>query len=156
MTPLNRQTDATNVPTNAASGAPAGAGARPAVLVVEDESLLARLQGQMLEKAGAEVVGPAPTLAGARSLVADRTLDGAIIDLGLPDGDGADLVNELTDRGVRCAVVTGRASFEAGSERVHPAATWIEKPVRVENLQRFVDELREAPSADASGRAVEA
>jgi DNA-binding NarL/FixJ family response regulator len=60
-----------------------------------------------------EVVAQAGSLAEARELL-DRRLDVAVVDLGLPDGDGSELFGELrrTNPGISVLVLT--ASIEPG------------------------------------------
>lgn len=126
------------------SAADAPRSAPPRVLLVEDESMLAGLQQRLLERVGAQVVGPVPTLAAARDLAAREQLDGAVIDLGLPDGSGADLLAELAPKGVVCAVLSGRARFEVDEAIDEHAATVLSKPVRAADLEQFLQQVRDA------------
>jgi PAS domain S-box-containing protein len=64
------------------------------ILLVEDHEDTARALRRMLENAGYQV-GYASTLASARDLAAKRHFQLVISDLGLPDGSGLDLMNQL-------------------------------------------------------------
>ena len=80
----------------------------PAVLVVEDEYLLASALEVVLKTAGARVVGPAARVSTALELIASgEPLDCALLDIRL-DGEPVFPVAEaLLARGVRFAFLTG-------------------------------------------------
>lgn len=63
------------------------------VLIIEDERTLAREMKLFLEKAF-YLCDTAFTVAQARQLVGENEYDFLLLDLGLPDGDGLDLLNE--------------------------------------------------------------
>jgi DNA-binding NarL/FixJ family response regulator/signal transduction histidine kinase len=66
------------------------------VLLVEDHTAVREAIAAMFERtAGFEVVGQASSLEEARSMLGD--VDVAVVDLGLPDGFGGDLIKELRD-----------------------------------------------------------
>jgi DNA-binding response OmpR family regulator len=78
------------------------------LLVVEDEFLIAGELCAQLTDAGAEVVGPVPTLAKALQMVGDDTaLDAAVLDVNLGGQKVFPLVDVLLRRGVPCVFVTG-------------------------------------------------
>jgi DNA-binding NtrC family response regulator len=56
------------------------------VLIVEDEPFIAWDLAQAVESAGGVVIGPAATVAQALALVQASVLEGAILDVHLPDG----------------------------------------------------------------------
>lgn len=64
------------------------------ILIVEDESNIRRFVRIALEQEGMSVI-EASTLAHARMDAATRRPDLMIVDLGLPDGDGKDLIRDL-------------------------------------------------------------
>ena len=66
-----------------------------AVLVVDDDAAFRGLARRMLTAAGLSVAGEADTVAAARDAAAALRPDGALIDIGLPDGSGATLGAEL-------------------------------------------------------------
>lgn len=94
-----------------ARGVPAGglplAGRK--VLVVEDEFFVGMELAQMLESAGAEILGPAWSLADAKNLAADEEIDMAVVDVNLNGEYSIDLAIELQQRGIRVAFATAYA-----------------------------------------------
>ena len=56
------------------------------VLIVEDEPFIAWDLAQAVASAGGVVIGPAATVAEALALVQASVLEGAILDVNLPDG----------------------------------------------------------------------
>lgn len=83
------------------------------VIVVEDHALI-RDGLRMLLATEREflLIGEAPSVAEARTVAAAKKPDLAIIDIGLPDGDGLELANELiaADRMLRVLITTGDLS----------------------------------------------
>lgn len=79
----------------------------PAILVVEDEPLVALAVEDLLNTLGIRVVGPAPTLAKALGLVEEGGFDGALLDVSLR-GERVDAVADaLAARGVPFVFTTG-------------------------------------------------
>jgi diguanylate cyclase (GGDEF)-like protein len=123
--------------------------ARPApavsVLVVDDDSeyraMLARLcdrEGFLHREAG--------SLAEARRALDSEIPDALLLDIGLPDGRGFELVEELRNRpggeSVAVLVVSGLAGFEDRVEAIHCGADgYFQKPVEAEALLRRLHHL---------------
>ena len=89
------------------------------VLLVDDDPAFRQLARRMLVAAGLVVVGEAGSVAAA--VVAARELcpDSALVDVGLPDGDGVSLAGVL--RGLPCpprVVLTSSDVDAAGPEAV--------------------------------------
>jgi two-component system CheB/CheR fusion protein len=128
-----------------AAAEPAGAASKPAdapalrLLLVEDNEPTLEVMTALLELAGHDVK-PAPDVRTARRLAESHTFDLVVSDLGLPDGNGFDLMRELRDRyGLQGIAVSGfgmeedlRRSREAGF-REH-----LVKPVDVEKLKAAI------------------
>src|SRR5690349_15424117 len=112
------------------------------ILLVEDHEDTARALRRMLENAGYQV-GYASTLASARDLAAKRRFQLVISDLGLPDGSGLDLMNQLR----RSGQVNGIALSGFGSDgdiAAAKAAGFAEhftKPVDWERLRHTIHRL---------------
>jgi two-component system response regulator MprA len=96
----------------------------PRVLVVEDDADLRRLLRRGLEEEGFEVV-QASTGNDAVSLAESEAPNLLVVDIGLPDADGRDVVQALRSHGVECPVLflTARdhmvdrlAGFSAGGD----------------------------------------
>lgn len=65
------------------------------VLVVDDDDGFRSLAVGMLRAAGLDRVYEAETVAGALTAAAELAPDVALVDIGLPDGDGLQLASEL-------------------------------------------------------------
>lgn len=71
------------------------------VLVVEDESVIAKAFVWIFENCGAEIVGPAPTIEHAMELIRGTDqLDGAILDVDLHGEYSFPVADALRERGV--------------------------------------------------------
>jgi PAS domain S-box-containing protein len=95
------------------------------VLVVEDHPAMREAIATRFEREpGFVVAGQAGALAEARPMLTE--VDFAVVDLGLPDGDGGDLINELRDRNPRARALVLTASLDpadnARAERSGAAA----------------------------------
>jgi CheY-like chemotaxis protein len=79
------------------------------VLVIEDEYIVAQILTEMLEDAGAEVVGPVGWLEEALAFVKDKTkhIDCAILDLNLHGGKSYPIADALIERDVSFVFTTG-------------------------------------------------
>ncbi len=95
------------------------------VLVVDDHPLLREAIASRMLQMGAGTVHEAASMAEARArALATGPCDLAILDLGLPDGTGIDLVTELRSQGWPRVVVLAssddpyavRAAFQAGAQ----------------------------------------
>lgn len=78
------------------------------ILLVEDDPELASGFARALgaRSRGAWQVEHAPSVATGRGLARSRTFDLAIVDLGLPDGSGIDLIRELATGPLRAVAFT--------------------------------------------------
>jgi len=83
------------------------------LLVVEDEARIAEILRAALEKAGF-AVDAVSTCADAREALSLNPYDIAILDLGLPDGDGMKLLDEVRSSGaaIPILVLTARDAVE--------------------------------------------
>jgi DNA-binding response OmpR family regulator len=83
------------------------------LLVVEDEPRIAEMIKAALERAEF-VVDTVRLRADAREALANTPYDAAILDLGLPDGDGLQLLKELQPGGIRIPILilTARDAVE--------------------------------------------
>lgn len=121
---------------------------RPPVLVVDDEASLRRLFERLLKRAGFGV----HTLASAGEALALDPLDLAryhavIIDVGLPDLDGADLAARLRERapGVRLILTSGRPL--TGCEQV--PCDYLPKPFDPATLFALLGPATSSPAPDS-------
>ncbi|WP_347058281.1 response regulator transcription factor [Blastococcus sp. HT6-30] len=107
---------------------------RVRVFLVDDHEVVRRGVAEVLEDdQGLTVVGEAGTVAEALARVPAVRPDVAVLDMRLPDGDGASLCRELRARvpGLRCLVLTSYADRSARDEAVRAgAAGFLLKQVR--------------------------
>jgi DNA-binding NarL/FixJ family response regulator len=67
------------------------------ILLVEDDARIASLIVGLIERSGPHAIATASTIAGALNALADAP-DIIVVDLGLPDGDGVDLIATIRAR----------------------------------------------------------
>jgi DNA-binding NarL/FixJ family response regulator len=88
------------------------------ILLVDDHAAVRQPLAILLDReTGLEVVGQAGSLAEARALLPLVAVDVAVVDLRLPDGDGADLITDVRAASPRAAVLV----LTGVSERRHVA-----------------------------------
>lgn len=128
------------------------------VLVVEDDEGTGHAWNWVLEREG-HVVDVARSLAKARSLLREavaqhRPYQVVLLDLGLPDGDGAELLDELeaTEPRPGVGVVSGKLDSERALALWGRCVVDLPKPLRrntmVELVERLVRERAAASSVD--------
>lgn len=97
------------------------------VLVVEDDALIQQRLARILSQLGyqAHMVHFAPALAPARYLAAHEKFALALVDLGLPDGNGTELIAELRaqDAGMGILVISAWCTKEAILAALRAGAT---------------------------------
>ncbi len=106
------------------------------VLVVDDEPAIRRFLRASLSAQGYQVI-EAQTAQGARELFRRNTPDVVVLDLGLPDGDGLDIIKELRDAGSAAPIIVlSSRTDEAGKVRALDlgADDYVTKPFGVEEL----------------------
>jgi DNA-binding response OmpR family regulator len=112
------------------------------VVVVEDELLIAMMLEDELTDLGHRVTGVASTVEGALALLRSATVDFALVDLQLADGDCFDLIAELKTRHIPFALVTGaRIDVEDGR---FGHVDVLEKPVDLERLTEVLERSTKA------------
>ena len=117
-----------------------GLAALTRIMLVDDHPDFRDLMVTLLEsQPDLEVVAQAGTMAEARSRAAASSFDVVVLDLGLPDGNGADLIGGLREASPGGAVLVMSASL-------HP--TNIEKAMR-EGADEVLDKL--SPPAEVVG-----
>jgi len=102
------------------------------ILLVEDSWHVGNAIKRLLRALGADVAGPAATIADAERLVAERTPDVAIVDINLRDGERSnDLIDRLHAQRIPVVIVTGYTAVSLPSGK---AEAVLQKPVGVETL----------------------
>lgn len=109
------------------------------ILILEDDFYLASDEKELLQRAGAEVVGPFGSACAERDLLAAGHLDGALVDINLGTGPSFDFARLLAERGVPFIFVTGYD--EAVIPEDLSAAPRVEKPIRERDLVAAVSRV---------------
>ena len=81
--------------------------ARPSVLIVEDEWLIAALLSDEVGAAGYKIVGPVGSAADAMSLIATEPIDAALLDISIGTANSFPVADALAGRGVPFVFLTG-------------------------------------------------
>jgi DNA-binding response OmpR family regulator len=84
------------------------------ILIVEDEALVSLMLADVLESAGAVVVGPVSTVKAALDLLGEEAIDCAVLDVKLEDGISVPVAEALAALGIRFVIATGSDTVPAG------------------------------------------
>ena len=115
------------------------------LLVVEDHQPTLQVLARLLRKQGHDVQ-TASTVEAARDFAANQRFDLVISDIGLPDGNGVDLMKELTrDYGLRGIALSGYGMDEDFA-RTRDAGfiAHLVKPIDFERLNRVLEQVAAA------------
>jgi chemosensory pili system protein ChpA (sensor histidine kinase/response regulator) len=128
-----------------------GAAERPRVLLVDDSVSIRKYVGQMLEKAGFEVLTAVDGQDAIQQLT-ERTVDVVITDLEMPRMNGYALIEDLRRRSVTRDVPVIVVTTRAGAKHVSLARRlgvrhYVAKPVEEQNFVRLVAAVTTAPGA---------
>ena len=116
-----------------------GALAHRRVLVVEDEYFIADDMVRVLQKLGADVVGPVQTAEKAMALLQDSPVDVAVLDINLRGRMVFPVADALRDRGVPFVFATGYT--EAAVPPDYSDVPLWEKPFQPEELAKALPGL---------------
>src|SRR5689334_18827075 len=103
-------------------------------LIAEDDELVGRILVRTLSEHGrTELV---TTIEGARSALKNQSFTAVIVDVGLPDGSGLDLITDARshDPGMSALVVSGRVDERRLAEAHHLGVSFLLKPVDTREL----------------------
>lgn len=127
------------------------------LLVVEDELRIVDILKDVLESAGF-TVDAVNTATGARNALSDIPYDAAILDLGLPDGDGLEVLNSARAQGLQIPILVLTAR-DAIDDRVFGldagADDYLVKPFAIQELVSRIKALLRRPGG-ALGAVLEA
>ena len=102
------------------------------ILLVEDSWHVGNGIKRLLRALGADVAGPAATIADAERLIAQCTPNVAIVDINLRDGEQANpLLDRLQEEGIPVIVITGYTTAPVKPGAVEAV---LQKPVSVERF----------------------
>lgn len=103
------------------------------ILIVEDQILVRKILSEMLEELGHRVVGTG-TIREAKEKLSLQNFHVVVTDLGLPDGSGLDIVQEVMDnnRHVSVVISSGRdASNDISDMLCNSRIQYLEKPYSI-------------------------
>ena len=110
------------------------------ILVVEDEFLIATELKRWLHEAGAEVIGPVPSVDQALDLIEDHRLDGAVLDITLGDGDTSYPVADRLEV-LRVPYLFATAEVQKTKAGGYNDPPWLGKPCSKADLLRMLSDL---------------
>ena len=111
--------------------------------MVEDHDGLRQLLSERIDQEhDLEVVAQAGSLGEARYQASSQGCDMAVVDLGLPDGNGADLIAELRELCPGCGVLILSASMNPSSLARASEAGAEEIMDKLDDLEEVVDAIR--------------
>ena len=116
--------------------------AGPRVLVVEDQFWIAEMIAGILKNAGYEVVGPANTVQSCLTLIEERTIDVAILDINLGAEMSYVAADALIAQGVPIIFVTGYQYHDLPQQ--YHAVPLMAKPTTPRRLLHAIARLLDA------------
>ena len=116
------------------------------ILLVEDSWNVGMAMQSLLRAWGADVIGPAATVADAERLISEHAPDVALVDINLRGGESAhNLIGRLHGRGIRVVAMSGYTDVPLPAGKV---SAILQKPV---NEAQLLASLRPA-AADKAAR----
>lgn len=112
------------------------------VLLVDDDEMLRTLLAEQLAAGGTYVPVHAANIAEGRAKAQEGLYEFMVLDVGLPDGDGRELCNELRSAGITCPIImlTASDTDEDTIKGLRSGANdYIAKPFRFAVLMARVD-----------------
>ncbi|HEX2741104.1 MAG TPA: response regulator transcription factor [Rubrobacter sp.] len=116
---------------------------RVSVMLVEDQADFRHLMATLLDRQpDLDLVAEAASLAEARTHAATKEVDVVVLDLGLPDGTGTDLISELRAGSPGTAVLILSASLNPEALAMATVAGADEILDKFASLDEVVDTIR--------------
>lgn len=112
------------------------------ILVVEDDQIMRERLIEMLYHAGATTVEAREDVAGARKAFAERRFQIILLDLGLPDGNGHELMEEFkaAHKDQHIVLVTADDTIESIQKAISAGANgYVVKPYSQEKIHDVVN-----------------
>jgi two-component system response regulator AtoC len=105
------------------------------ILIVEDDELLRQVTAERLEREG-YAVATACTVTEGREFLAEQTPDLALLDIKLPDGEGTELLQDLTRTGdTVCVMMSAHGTVQSAVDALRAGAVdFLEKPFSFDRL----------------------
>ena len=113
--------------------------AKPRVLILDDEAILAMELEMLVSEAGYVPLGPVGTVDKALALIDEAAPDLAVLDVNLATGDSSAVADRLAELGIPSAFLTGYpADNTPGAHRDRPV---LGKPFRDKDLFATLEAL---------------
>ena len=111
-------------------------------LIAEDDELVGRILVRALSEHGDAVL--VTTIEEARSALKQQSFDAVVVDVGLPDGSGLDLIMDARSHDPRMSalIVSGRVDERRLAEAHHLGVSFLLKPVDTRELGIFAVRTR--------------
>jgi CheY-like chemotaxis protein len=109
------------------------------VLIVEDSPVVGPFTADLLEELGCVALGPAPTFAAARKLIAGGDFDVAVVDVHIRGERAFPLCETLEEQGIPFVLTSGYGDWQVPEQWA--ARPRLQKPYGLEGLR---DALRTA------------
>ena len=104
------------------------------ILLVDDDDLIRTVVAERLKRRGYDVTA-CRSLTEARGTLKGTLPDMALLDIRLPDGNGTELLEELTSEDIPCVMITAHATIESAVEALKKGAEdYLEKPFDTTDL----------------------
>lgn len=123
------------------------------ILVVEDEPVMRERLVEMLYTAGASSVVECPDIAGARAAFEAEVFQIILLDLGLPDGNGHQLMEEFKSKrkDQHIVLVTADDSIDSIQKAISAGANgYVVKPYSQEKIHDVVNNYAMVHGGDAA------
>ena len=122
------------------------------ILIIDDDVTFSLMLRTWLTKKGFEV-GTATTVAAGRKFIEEERYDLILSDMRLPDGDGTDILQWVTERGRTIPVIVMTGYAEIGNAVISMklgAADYIAKPIQPDELLKKIREALIVPHTESS------
>ncbi|MDQ2643636.1 MAG: PAS domain S-box protein [Myxococcota bacterium] len=130
----------------------AAAKPRRRVLVIDDEAIVRTLLRRSLERKGFEVMAAADGESGI-ALIREQTPDLVVLDMTMPEVDGAEVVRRVRGAGITVPIVIASGHLDLSAEMRLPPGSYqafLSKPFSVSELLKAVElALARSPIAEA-------
>jgi len=123
------------------------------ILVVENHQDTLDAMKMFLDLRG-HITETASTMKAALDAAADNAFDLVITDIGLPDGDGWELMRQLRERGPVRAVAMSGYGWKEDLEKSRAAGfeAHLLKPLKITELENVLRKMEQSAGADAPKR----
>jgi two-component system KDP operon response regulator KdpE len=123
------------------------------ILIIDDEPAIARILQPVLAATGSSVFASATAVEGLK-LARDEAVDVVLLDLGLPDADGKDLIPHLRGTGEAAVIVISARHQEAEKVAALDAGAddYVDKPFNIDELTARIRAARRRLSARGGPR----